>query len=145
MIQRAIAVLEKKDDVDEWQKFGDYMASELRKMAVTHKETANQTKRKLARDLLDAWDVAESSVSTLTLSNTGMYYGDNALSSVIMFDASGQQINDVNLIDPVNEAVGTMNENEEIHIDSDMEAAVKASTESSVKTRSQKKGNNKNK
>lgn len=122
LIKRAIAVLEKKDEDDEWQKFGDYMASELRKMAITHSETANQTKRKLARGLLDAWEVAESSVSTLTLSNAGMYYGDNPFPSMILFDAAGRQLNDINVTDPVNVAVETVNEAAET-----VNAAVEAS------------------
>lgn len=100
LMQRAISVLEKKDDEDEWQIFGDYIASEMRRMSITSTDFANVTKRKIARHMLSAWDDIDVALSVQTqpiqyASNVELCYDDNSLSQVILVDHADRQLTDV--------------------------------------------------
>lgn len=133
LMQRAILALDKKDDDDEWQKFGDYIASDLRKMATTNSGIANRTKNKIARNLLDSWDDAEAGTSTLAVPNVGMIYNTDEISSVLVFNQDGEQLDSlIEMSNPEND-VNTIRTVETLDNDVDMTATER------VKTRSQKK------
>jgi len=55
-MERALEIMEKTNDDDEWQIIGNYLAGQLRSLAVHSLEKAQRIHRKITRLVLDAWD-----------------------------------------------------------------------------------------